>query len=149
MNDEDMQKKLDTEQINLAPFGKRFLAFLVDEILISFLIFIAFSGSFENAKTLLEMINITNSIFFQIVLILIFYQGIFVALYGATLGKMLFKIKIINIYYLDKPSFAYSFLRAIVRILSSFFYLGYIFAFLNPQRQTWQDKIAKTWVVNA
>ena len=60
------------------------------------------------------------------------------------------KIICIDVYLLDKPKFSVSLLRAIMRIVSeNVFFLGFAWAFGNSLLQTWQDKIAKTVVVNA
>jgi uncharacterized RDD family membrane protein YckC len=51
---------------------------------------------------------------------------------------------------MENPSIFYSASRAVVRLFSeSVFYIGFIWAFLNPKRETWHDKFGKTLVVNA
>lgn len=46
-------------------------------------------------------------------------------------------------------NFSAALLRATVRILSEFlFYIGFVWALFDPYKQTWQDKVAKTLVVN-
>ena len=60
------------------------------------------------------------------------------------------KTMCINVEILDKPNLTQSLVRAIFRIVSeACFYLGFAWALSNPARQTWQDKIAKTVVINA
>lgn len=82
-------------------------------------------------------------------LLKIIYQTLFVYMYGATLGKMVMKIKIIEIKTLQKPSLSASFNRAVFRIVSEMiFYLGFLWGVLNPTRQTWHDLTAKTLVIN-
>ncbi|MCF6173268.1 MAG: RDD family protein [Campylobacteraceae bacterium] len=78
------------------------------------------------------------------------YQAFFVWAYGATPGKMLLKIRVISTVDLGNPNMIYSINRSLIRIVSeSLFYIGFLWAFTNPKRETWHDKVAKTLVVNA
>jgi len=91
-----------------------------------------------------------NSLFPYIVLLKVLYQTFFVWQYGATLGKMAVKIKVVDEKSFDNLNLQYSFLRAVVRIVSeSLFYLGFVWGILSPTKQTWHDKAAKSLVINA
>ena len=80
----------------------------------------------------------------------IVYQTFFVMQYGATLGKLAVKIKVIEIATLTNPNILSSLNRAIFRIVSEMlFYLGFLWGMMDPARQTWHDKTAKTLVVDA
>jgi len=126
------------------------MAFFIDEMLLSLLLIVAMSDSFMQAKTVEEMILLTNSFLFEYMLMKIVYQTFFVMQYGATLGKLAMKIRVIEIATLQNPSFAVALNRAIFRIISEmFFYLGFLWGMMDPARQTWHDKTAKTLVVNA
>jgi uncharacterized RDD family membrane protein YckC len=71
-------------------------------------------------------------------------------MYGATLGKIAMKIRVISTADLENPSLILSLSRAAFRIISeSIFYLGFIWAYLNPKRETWHDRVANTLVINA
>ncbi len=95
------------------------------------------------------MILVINTSFYYVVLLKIIYQTFFVWQYGATPGKMFLKIQIIDRNIFEKPSFISALNRAVVRIFSEmFFYLGFIWAFLNPLKETWHDKLAKTLVID-
>ena len=60
------------------------------------------------------------------------------------------KIKVISLGDLENPSLLFSLSRASFRIISeSIFYLGFLWAVLNPKRETWHDKVSNTLVVNA
>ena len=62
---------------------------------------------------------------------------------------MILKIEVIEERDFQTPSFLVSLNRAIGRVISEMlFYLGFAWAFLDPKRQTWHDKLAKTLVVN-
>lgn len=146
---EEIENLLHRESLELASIKKRSLAFFIDEMLLSFLLIIAMSDSFTNAKTVEEIILLTNSLMFEYLLMKIVYQTFFVMQYGATLGKIAMKIRVIEIATLQNPSFICSFNRAIFRVISEmFFYLGFLWGMMDPARQTWHDKTAKTLVIN-
>ncbi len=146
---EEIENLLHREGLELASIKKRSLAFFIDEMLLSFLLIIAMSDSFTNAKTVEEIIILTNNFMFEYLVMKIVYQTFFVMQYGATLGKIAMKIRVIEIATLQNPSFICSFNRAIFRVISEmFFYLGFLWGMMDPARQTWHDKTAKTLVIN-
>ena len=70
-------------------------------------------------------------------------------MYGATIGKMIMKIKIVKI---NGKKLSYS--DAMVREISSYLsvlvlFLGYFNVLWDRKKQAWHDKIAKTVVVRA
>jgi uncharacterized RDD family membrane protein YckC len=76
------------------------------------------------------------------------YNVLLIGSYGATLGKIIFRIKIISI---DGKRVAYSaaLKRQIAEIFSAaFFLLGYIVAVLDKQKRTLHDYYGNTWVIN-
>lgn len=149
MNEEQLVEEFSKRSITLASLQKRAVAFLVDEIIISFFLIFAFSDVFKDVTSSGGFVDMSILVPYAAAMKLI-YQAFFVYMYGATPGKMLLKIKIIFTYSIDKPNFTFSFLRSVGRLFSeSFFYIGFAWAFFNPKRQTWQDLVAKTLVVNA
>jgi len=147
---EEIENLLHREGLELASIKKRSMAFFIDEMLLSFLLIIGMSDSFTNAKTVEEIIILTNNFMFEYILMKIIYQTFFVMQYGATLGKIAMKIRVIEIMTLQNPSFLCALNRAIFRVISEmFFYLGFLWGMMDPARQTWHDKTAKTLVVNA
>jgi uncharacterized RDD family membrane protein YckC len=77
------------------------------------------------------------------------YHTIFIHLYGKTIGKMVARIRTVDIYLLDNPSWWQSFIRAIIRNFDEmFFYLGMLYALTNPFTQTIHDKFSKVVVIN-
>jgi len=147
---EDIENLLSREHLTLAARWKRAVAFFIDELLLSFLLIIAMSDSFSNAKTIEDIIILTNTYVMQYILMKIVYQTFFVMQYGATLGKIAMKIRVIDIATLGNPSFSISLNRAIFRIISEMlFYLGFLWGMMDPARQTWHDKTAKTLVIDA
>ena len=149
MND-DIENRLYREGITLAETRKRATAFFIDEMLLSFLLVIALWDSFEKAATMEELILVTNTFMLEFMAMKIIYQAFFVMQYGATLGKLVMKIKVIQIDTLDKPNVLVALNRGIFRVVSELlFYIGFVWGVMTPTRQTWHDKTARTLVVNA
>ena len=145
-----IEEKLQNEEISLAPFTKRELAYSVDELIVTFLFLIIYWDAFAAITTYDDARNLSINFFWQIFALKVIYHAFFVWYYGASLGQMITKTMCINVEILDKPNLTQSLVRAIFRIVSeACFYLGFAWAFANPARQTWQDKIAKTVVINA
>lgn len=147
---EEIEDALHREGIILADIKKRATAFFIDEMLLSFILIFALWDSFAAAKNMEEMINLTNAFVLEYMTMKIVYQAFFVMQYGASIGKIVMKIRVIEIKTLQNPNVLVSLNRAIFRIVSEmFFYLGFLWGMLNPTRQTWHDKTASTLVVNA
>jgi uncharacterized RDD family membrane protein YckC len=150
MTEEELVKRFDQENITLASIGARALAFVIDELLVSLLFIAIYWNQFVNAADVEQTIVIMNTMVVYVMLLKIVFQSFFVWMYGATPGKMLVKIRVIYVYDLDNPSPTRAVLRAAVRVLSeTIFYLGFLWAMLNPKRESWHDKAAGTLVVNA
>jgi uncharacterized RDD family membrane protein YckC len=147
---EDIETLLHRESIVLAPIKKRAVAFMIDETLLSLLLIFALWDSFVNAQTMEEMINLTNSFVLEYMMMKFIYQAFFVMQYGATLGKMAMKIRVIELKTVANPNVLVSLNRSSVRILSeTILYLGFLWGMLDPSRQAWHDKTARTLVVDA
>jgi len=145
----EIENILYREDISLAPILKRIVAFFIDEMLLSFLLIFALWDSFSNAKTMEELINLTNSFVLEYMMMKIIYQAFFVMQYGASLGKLAMKIKVIEIKTLQNPNVLVSLNRAFFRVISEMiFYFGFLWGMMDSSRQTWHDKTAKTLVVN-
>jgi len=134
----------------LASVKKRSMAFFIDEMLLSFLLVIALWSSFQNAKTMEDMILVTNAFVLEFMAVKIIYQTFFTMNYGATLGKIIMKIRVIEINTLQNPNVIVALNRAIFRVISEMlFYLGFLWGMMDKARQTWHDKTAKTLVIDA
>ena len=147
--DEDLENALYRENFTLASIKDRSLAFFIDEMLLSMLLIIALWDSFSNAKTMEEIILITNTFVLEYIMMKIFYQVFFVMQYGASLGKIIMKIRVIDTKTLNNPNVLVSLNRSIFRIVSEMcFYLGFLWGMLDKSKQSWHDKTAKTLVIN-
>jgi uncharacterized RDD family membrane protein YckC len=147
---EEIEELLHREELTLADTKKRAMAFFIDEMLLSFLLIFALWDSFAGAKTMEALIEVTNAFVLEYMFMKIVYQAFFVMQYGATIGKVMMKIRVIEIRTLGNPNVIVSLNRAIFRVISEMlFYLGFLWGMVNPTRQTWHDLTAKTLVVNA
>jgi len=147
---EEIQDILYRSGLNLSSISKRATAFFIDELLLSFLLMVALWDSIASAKGIEDIVSITNTFILEYMLMKIVYQAFFVTQYGATLGKIAMKIRVIEIVTLQNPSVVSSLNRAIFRIISeTFFYLGFLWGMLDPAKQTLHDKTAKTLVIDA
>ncbi len=77
------------------------------------------------------------------------YQTLFVFFKGATVGKMIFKIRVVNLWSADTPRLADAFLRSFAWLLSALpLGLPFLEIFSNPQRRSLHDRINDTVVVS-
>jgi uncharacterized RDD family membrane protein YckC len=146
---EEIQDRMYREGMHLASIKKRSFAFFIDEMLLSLLLILSLGDSFFEAKTVEEMILLTNQFVLEYMAIKVIYQAYFVMQYGATVGKLLVKIRVVEMKTLQKPNVVVALNRGVVRVLSEMlFYLGFLWGVLDPLRQAWHDKSAKTVVVD-
>jgi len=137
------------EDGKLASLKKRVLAYAIDDILISILLLIMLWGQIKTATNMAEVVAIVNSIWLFVVITQTIYHTFFVWQYGATLGKIAMNIEVVELQSGTKPRFGVAFNRSIFRIISGMiFYLGFVWAFFDPNRQTLHDKTASTLVVS-
>ena len=148
--EEETVERLEREQLRIATIKKRAVATLIDELLLSFLLIIILWDSLNQVETLEEIIMLTNAFVLEFMAMKIIYQTFFTMQYGATLGKIVMKIRIIELSTLGTPMILSAFNRAVFRVVSEMiFYLGFLWGMMDPLRQTWHDKTARTVVVDA
>jgi len=138
------------EQIQLVPAKRRVVAFVIDELVVSFLFIAIFWSELITLSTAEEINYFLTSNFLVIVSIKITYQTIFIWQNGMTLGKYATKMRVVSQDYGEIPSFNSSPLRAVGRIVSeTLFYIGFLMAFFNPMVQTFHDRLSKSVVIDA
>ncbi len=148
MTKEEIENLLHRENITLTTVSKRATAFFLDELLLSLLLIASIWGSFSQVTTTIEAINLVQQFTMEYIALKIIYQAFFVFQYGATLGKLAMKIRIIEINTLSNPSIASAFNRSVFRIVSEMFmYLGFLWGIFDPFKRTWHDLTAKTLVI--
>jgi len=134
----------------ISSINKRAFAFILDDILVSAIYLIIIWDFIPAKASFMQVSSAINSFVLYLVMIKIFYHTFFVYKYRATIGKMAFKIEVLSDDFKTPPNFLQSFNRAIFRVISEIvFYIGFIIAFFDKNRQTLHDKTAKTVVVNA
>ncbi|MFA7083660.1 MAG: RDD family protein [Arcobacteraceae bacterium] len=151
MNDnEQIKNQGNVNNLELASMRSRIKAFVIDDILITLVFILLYWKNFTQTDDMTVMLTIMNEGVYQILLIKFIYQGFFIWYYGATLGKIFAKIRVIDYNHFGRVSFFSAFMRSFFRLFSEmFFYIGFVFAFFNDSKQTMQDKLARTLVVNA
>jgi uncharacterized RDD family membrane protein YckC len=148
--DEQLDTLIQREHLELASIRQRAAAFGIDEVLLSTLLMIILWDSIAKVQTLEAMISVTNSFLLEYMSLKIIYQTFFTMQYGGSIGKIIMKIRVIEIATLSNPGFLSSFNRSVFRVVSeALFYLGFFWAFLDPYRRSWHDRTARTLVINA
>ena len=140
--------------MNIAPLGKRVIAFGIDEIILATLFTIVLLVIDEpeimaaaQSGSNLEIQKVVSKFLMQYVVIKFLYHTIFVYLYGASLGKLAVKIYCVRAGD-DDMDIATAAIRATVRVISeTIFYMGFLVAFFTNSRQSLHDMAAKTLVV--
>ena len=148
--DERIDTLLQREHLDLASIRVRAAAFGIDEILLSTLMIIILWDAIVQAQTLEAMISVTNSFLLEYMAIKIVYHTFFTMQYGASIGKIVMKIRVIELSTLANPGFLSAFNRSVFRVVSEIlFYMGFVWAMLDPYRRSWHDRTARTLVVHA
>lgn len=148
--DERIDSLLQREHLSLASVRQRAAAFGIDELLLSVIMIIILWDAMSKAQTLESMIAVTNSFLLEYMAIKIIYQTFFTMQYGASIGKIIMKIRVVELSTLSNPGFLSAFNRSVFRVVSEIlFYLGFIWAMLDPYQRSWHDRTARTLVINA
>lgn len=144
------QLNIDTDNLELASISSRVKAFVIDDLLITLVVLLMLWDKIAPySEDFVTIMNVMNTAFLQIVVLKFIYQTFFTWYYGATIGKIVAKIKVIDFDNFGRVSFISSMLRSSGRIVSeAAFFLGFILAYFTDSRQTFHDKIGKTLVVN-
>lgn len=149
MNDE-VEQRLSEAGRELATLPKRFFAFFIDELLLSLLFLVILWEQISSASESETIVALINSYTLEYLLIKIIYHTLFIYLYGATIGKIFMKIEVVDAFTMQRPAFSSALNRGVFRIISEMvFYIGFIWAFYDRNRQGWHDKTARTLVVDA
>lgn len=123
-----------------AGFGRRLLAVILDGIILSLPavglgVGLSFGRSGGSGSNLL---------------LTIIYEALLIALWnGQTIGKLAMGIRVVTADGQPVPV-GMAFARAGMKIVSgAALGLGYLWMLWDPNKQTWHDKVAKTYVVKA
>jgi len=149
---------MDRVSLPIASNRKRIGAFVIDDMVINLFLMIIFSSQVAEMMSHIHELNETSiQIVNQFILdnivivfaIKVLYHTVLVWQSGMTLGKYVFKIKVVDMNSGQLPSFVQAFWRASVRLISEmFFYIGFVFAFFSPLHQTLHDKLSNSVVID-
>jgi uncharacterized RDD family membrane protein YckC len=142
---------MNNNNLELASIRSRAFAFVIDDFLVTAISIIIYWDKISVVNNdVASVLLVMNEFVWQILFLKFLYQALFVWYYGATVGKIITKIKVIDYNTLGRVSIFTAMVRSIFRIVSEmFFYVGFIFAFFTEGKQTFHDKIGRTLVVNA
>ena len=140
------------EDLQLASMRSRAFAFVIDDLLVTFIVLVIFWENIVAAQDNIDamMYLVKVDLVMPLIILKVVYQSFFIWYYGATIGKIITKIRVIDVNSWDRVSLFSSFLRSGGRIFSEmFFYVGFLIGFFNDGRKTFHDITGKTLVVNA
>lgn len=141
-----------SDNLQLATMRSRAFAYIIDDVIVSLIILFAYwdvvMASANNSEELFTLLATTLAT--PIMLLKVSYHTFFVWYFGATIGKMVTKIRVIDANHWGRVNIFQAFLRAVGRFFSEiFFYVGFLIGFFNDGRRTFHDFTGKTLVVNA
>lgn len=144
-----VEDKIYRERLTLASIAERFFAFLIDKILVSFVFVVVIWN--EIAPLQKDYVSVTNYLQTKILYFMgleFIYEVIFLVLYGATLGKIALKIKVVSIGIFDRPNLIYALIRTMCKIIGeNLFYAPFFYVFFSPIQQTLHDILGRTIVI--
>ena len=141
-----------SDNLQLASMRSRALGYVIDDFLITIIIMMIFWEDIISVSQDMDalMYLLKAELAFPLIMLKVIYQTFFVWYYGATIGKIVVKIRVIDANKWGRVSIISSFLRAVGRIFSEmFFYIGFLIGFFNNGRKTFHDITGRTLVVNA
>lgn len=141
-----------SSDLQLASLRSRAMAFVIDDLIVTVIILVIFWENIVAASNDMNMMMqlVKVDLVMPLISLKVIYHTFFVWYYGATIGKLVAKIRIIDANHWGRVSIFSSFLRAIGRIISEmFFYVGFAIGFFNEGRKTFHDITGRTLVVNA
>ena len=138
--------------LQLASLRSRAFAYVIDDLLVTLIIMMIFWESILAVSQDMDamMYLMKAELALPLIMLKVIYHTFFVWYYGATIGKIVVKIRVIDLNSWGRVSMLSSFLRSFGRIFSEmFFYIGFLVGFFNDGRKTFHDFVGKTLVVNA
>lgn len=145
----NLEEKLFREEIVLASIPRRVVAFLLDKFLLTFVFTFIYWDDFSKlGGSYTQIVLFLNQVIVQFLLLNFVYEVLFLILYGATLGKIACKIKIVSTSLLDRPNLFYSSIRSVLKILGeNLLYAPFALVFFTPFKQALHDLLGKTIVI--
>jgi uncharacterized RDD family membrane protein YckC len=149
MEDEYLDN-MEREGLILAPIKIRFFAFIIDYLLMFVIVYAIYFNALDGVEDIETMIIIITDATIKGFIIKFIYESFFVYYYSATIGKIVMKIRVLQIESFDNLSLIESIGRSGIKILNEYiFYFGCMFAFMGELKQTLHDRAVKSVVVYA
>lgn len=124
---EDIFELLNREQLVLASKQKRIFAFVIDEVFLSIITMLVLWDKISGMSTYEEILTALQPYILYTLAIKIIYHTFFVIQYAASPGKIIMKIRVLELTTASNPSFMSAINRAFVRVISELlFYAGFI-----------------------
>ena len=154
----DLQSGVDQTQLPLAHLGRRFVAFIIDSIVIIFgmgalgipLFLILLATHHEAAASPEGLVGLGLQLLFQAAgwVLILAYRAVLVQKWGQTIGKMAMGIKVVSPDG-SAVTTGQAWMRAFIESLVALCCYGicYVFAFFNKEKCGLHDMSAKTRVV--
>lgn len=147
--DEKIEELLYREGLVVAPLFYRLGSFFVDFI---FVVLLGFCVCFltSDFNSVEAQIFFIQKVFFSICCFSLIYEIFFVYFYGSSLGKMLFKLRVVSLKTLDTPIFKDALRRSWLKTFEeSIGWILFIFVFDNKFFRSLHDRFSKTIVIVA
>lgn len=148
---EKIQNLLVRENLRLAPLDRRVLAWLIDTCLLTCLLMVVHFGLFaQNPHTMgyIALRAFALDCLWQMWILKVLYDSVLLWRYGASIGKIICRIRVVTIGLVDRPSFLESLIRAVLKSIGeALMYITYIFAFGDRFSRALHDRYVKTLVL--
>jgi len=156
----DLSARSDPATAGYAGFGARFLAVMVDGMIVGAIylvlmipVFIlgAVMAAGGGRQAEVGIVSILGFLFQLIGWAASVGYYIYFTAKGQTLGKKALKIRVVRVENGEVPGYTKAFLREVVgkMVSAMVFGLGYLWMLWDGKKQTWHDKIAGTIVVKS
>lgn len=141
------QQQNNNDNLELATIGSRVKAFVIDDILITLVFIMLYWEKFSATDDMMALLMIMNEGVYQVLLLKFIYQGLFVWYYGATLGKIFAKIRVIDYNHFGRVSLFSSLLQSFLELsVKCFFILVLFWLFLMIQNKLFKIELLKHWL---
>lgn len=149
MDESREDKQVTVERFFLASVWFRFFAYIVDGMIVASIVFLA-------AKPILFLLGLSDSTIYWLsvymvssVIVGLTYYTWMTKVWGQTLGKMIFNLRVIRKDGKPLDWLTVVFREVIGKFISKLYglHLGYIWSMFHPKKQAWHDQIGDTLVV--
>ena len=145
---QDTSQNMNQQYFRFAGFYLRLIATVIDGVVVLLATLIL---TFALQALIRASFSIEKDSPFELLagLITIFYNISMVYVHGATIGKKLFHIRVVNKEY-NRVTLSQAIMRETIgKIISGLVLnLGYFWVLIDDKKQGWHDKIAKTYVIH-